>query len=37
MDQTEDDHPPAQMPVEPGHVMSPEAYQRLVDAQQSQK
>lgn len=36
MDQTKDDHPPP-LPVEPGHVMSPEAYQRLVDAQQKQK
>lgn len=35
MDQTEDEQAPA--PIEPGHVMSQEAYQRLVEAQQKQK
>lgn len=35
MDQPDDEYAPA--PIEPGHVMSSEAYQRLVDAQQKQK
>jgi hypothetical protein len=37
MDKQKDQHPPAPLPVEPGHVMSPEAYKRLVEAQQKQK
>ena len=37
MDQTQDEHTPAPLPIEPGHVMSPKAYQRLVEAQQKQK
>lgn len=32
MDQTEEEHPPA--PIEPGHVMSREKYDRMVAEQQ---
>lgn len=37
MDQEKGEHPTAPLPVEPGHVMSQKAYQRLVEAQQKQK
>jgi hypothetical protein len=37
MDQQQSEHPPAQLPVEPGHVMSRKQYQRLMEAQHKQK
>jgi len=38
MDQPKNDHPPpVPLPIEPGHVMSPKQYQRLVDAQKQKQ